>query len=399
MRPPPVLGSSGVPLLSKITDTKRWFASGLLLCVLGQHGVAVADPRVTVEQLAKATWERVEGPAEKASVLGPGRLGGWRGDYVGFPSIEFDGKTYRMWFVGGQKTDDPRAPYGYYERIGLATSTDGLNWTVANEGQPVLDLGPKGSVDAKGVTHPFVMYDDGVYRMWYSAIDGNNAGSLGLRPRHVRIERICLATSRDGIRWTRENSGKPVLNLSTSRDAMDTIQVDSVSIVKLDGIYKMWYGGYSGDRFHHKIGSAESRDGVTWSRTHAGKWATGLAGDHDQQLGLSVYGDGRKYYMMYSRGLWPKRGGALWVLSAATSENGFDWTSVNAGQPVLSFPPPERRFDSADGRKSNNHSCHPTKIIIEDGRARVWYVGESNAPNRKLPTVQHIGLMEAALKD
>ena len=74
-----------------------------------------------------------------------------------------------MWFVGAQKTDDARAPYGYYERIGLATSPDGLNWTVANNDQPVLDLGQRGSVDAKGVSHPFVLHDGGVYRMWYSA--------------------------------------------------------------------------------------------------------------------------------------------------------------------------------------------------------------------------------------
>ena len=205
------------------------------------EAVAVAQGLVTVDQLEKATWKRVRGPANKGSVLGPGGPDGWRSAYVGFPTVEFDGETYRMWFVGAQKTDDPRAPYGYYERIGLATSSDGLNWTVANNDQPVLDLGPQGSVDAKGVSHPFVMHDDGVYRMWYSAIDGHNAGSLGRTPRHVRIERVCLATSHDGMNWRRENGGRPVLDIATGSRVIDSIQVDSVSIVKIGGVYKMWY--------------------------------------------------------------------------------------------------------------------------------------------------------------
>ena len=369
----------------------------IALAVLVQiDTVAVAQSSVTVDQLALATWKRVRGPAEHGSVLGPGEPGGWRSAYVGFPTVEFDGEMYRMWFVGAQKTDDARAPYGYYERIGLAISTDGLNWTVVNNDQPVLGLGPKGSVDAKGASHPFVMRVGGVYKMWYSAIDGDKAGSLGLRPRHVRIERVCLATSRDGIHWTRENKGRPVLDIAADSMAIDSIQVDSVSIVKLGGVYKMWYGGYSGSHLHHKIGSAESPDGVRWTRTNDGKHSVGLAGDTDQQLGLSVYSDGNNHYMIYSRSHFPRRGGNLWVMSAATSENGFDWKSVNNDRPLLSFPAPQGNFDAADGRKSNNHSCHPTKIIIKDGRARVWYMGESNTSGTP-STVQHIGLMEADL--
>ena len=55
-------------------------------------------------------------------------------------TVDFDGELYRMWFVGGQKTSDAGVPYGDYERIGLATSTDGIHWTKTNGGQPVTGL-------------------------------------------------------------------------------------------------------------------------------------------------------------------------------------------------------------------------------------------------------------------
>jgi len=48
--------------------------------------------------------------------------------------MEFDGKTWRMWFVGLSMTKDPGIPYGFTERIGLATSRDGVRWKNANEG-------------------------------------------------------------------------------------------------------------------------------------------------------------------------------------------------------------------------------------------------------------------------
>jgi len=45
-------------------------------------------------------------------------------------------------------------PYGFYERIGLGTSSDGITRQIANDGKAVLDLGPPGSPDAKGLAHP-----------------------------------------------------------------------------------------------------------------------------------------------------------------------------------------------------------------------------------------------------
>lgn len=341
-----------------------------------------ASPRVG--DLAGAEWHRVQGPAYGGSVLDVGPSGSWYDSYVGFPTVHFDGELYRMWFVGGQKTSTPGVPYGRYERIGLATSRDGVNWQLANEGQPVLNLGPSGGYDSKGVSHPFVLRVGGTFMMWYAAIDGTTAGDLGLSPASVRVERVSLATSPDGIQWTRANGGNPVMNIGPP-GSIDAIQTDGMTIVQTAGTFKMWYGAYNG---LHTIGTATSPDGITWTKTNGGQSVAGLSGS--QQLGPTVYFDGQTNFLAYTRILPANNGGSIWVTSAATSQDGFNWAPVSNGAPLLNVPAPANNFVSADGVATNNHSVHPSQIIVENGLAHMWYMGENS-------TGQRIGLMEASL--
>ena len=60
-------------------------------------------------------------------------------------------------------------PYGIRTAIGLVTSRDGVHWEMVNDGQPVLEVGPAGSADAKGLAHPFVMNVGEQFWMWYGA--------------------------------------------------------------------------------------------------------------------------------------------------------------------------------------------------------------------------------------
>jgi hypothetical protein len=60
------------------------------------------------------------------------------------------------------------------EKIGLAVSSDGVNWSRMNSGNPVLDIGPPGSIDDIQVSNPTVVVGlDGVFRMYYSAYHHN----------------------------------------------------------------------------------------------------------------------------------------------------------------------------------------------------------------------------------
>ncbi len=217
---------------------------GSLAVVWGLVAVAMGDPPVvrapTVADLAAAKAGRVAGGAAQGSVLDAGGADGWCDNYVWGPTVLFHGDIYPMWFAGGTTTKDLGVPYGIYERIGLATSRDGLNWELANDGRPVLDLGPAGSFDDTGLAHPFVMRVGDEYRMWYGGIDGRAARHLGLLPSHVRIEQIGLATSKDGIHWQR--STKPVMEIGPS-GSIDSIQATGMHVLRKNDEYWIWYGG------------------------------------------------------------------------------------------------------------------------------------------------------------
>lgn len=335
-----------------------------------------------VEVLEKVSFRRVAGGAAQGACLDVGPAGSWYRGTVGMPTVHFDGMIYRMWFVGDEPTKDPRAPYRIYERIGLAVSPDGIHWEVANHGQPVLDLGPPGSADAKGLAHPYVLKVGDQFWMWYGGIDGKLAGDLGLTPASVRIERICLATSADGIHWKRANGGKPVLDIGP-KGASDSIQATGMHILKIGDEFKMWYGAYGNQR--HTLMMATSPDGIHWTRYNNGEPITGLVGGGQGQLGASVYFDGKRYFMLYGGDL-----GQQWRTYSAVSDDGFHFKQRHEGSPILK-PAPAGNFDTAG--PGRNHVAHPTQFVVTNRKVRIWYLGEDGSP----PHLQRIGLMEATL--
>lgn len=322
-----------------------------------------------VSELEKMQFKRVPGPSTRNACLDMGPEGSWYDFGVWSASTLYDGKIYRLWFTGISKSSGKGFPYDQVEQIGMATSSDCLNWKLANEGRPVLGLGPPGSIDQKGLAHPFVLKSGGKYMMWYGAIDGT-AG----KGTHVRVERLALATSEDGIHWKRANDGLPVMDIGPE-GSIDAIQASGMHIKRIGDKFVMWYGGYD-TTTEHKIGFATSSDGIHWTRGNDGKAITGLQGK--QQLGPSVHYDGNRYYMLYNTEL---LGG--WGLYAATSDDGIHWQPTNNRQPVHSLPPADN-FDR--GGRGRNFATHPTKFLFSNGKIRFWYGGQYRR--------QRIGLME-----
>jgi predicted GH43/DUF377 family glycosyl hydrolase len=356
---------------------KRWqlrtalAASLLVVACVGP--LEVRAPLCSADNLATVAFQRIAGAQPLKSVLAP-EPNTWRSGFLGMPTVvQADGR-YLMYFTAEEKPERGESPYVKYlnsSRIGLATSTDGTFWEI--NPQPVVMPTITETSDRAGAAHPFVIYRNGRFTMWYGMIDGTQAKN------GVRREVIGIATSTDGVSFRKMG---PVSGLGDLQ-GLDDVQATGMHVEMIGGRYVMWYGGYGLDR-EHTILSATSDDGITWRRLNAGKPLVGLAPDGVQVLGPSVYFDGLRYLMFYSR-----NDGNVWRLHKATSNDGINWRWRGEVLPAA-LP---KWFDDAD--IGQNHSVHPSQILLEGSRVRIWYTGESRTENG----LQSIGLMQGTCRE
>ncbi|MBC8166418.1 MAG: hypothetical protein H7Y20_11175 [Bryobacteraceae bacterium] len=179
-----------------------------------------------------AAWER------RGKVLSPDpRI--WEGDYIAAngSALVVDGKLF-YWYQGG------RIP-----RIGLATSSDGLQWT--KESQPVLSPGPRGSWDEMGVADPYVIRLGSTYYMYFLGQD------------RARRQRLGVARSSDGLAWERQLSN-PILGIGEAGQ-FDETGLGEPAIWAQEGSYWMLYTARDRKEYR-RLGLARSQDGVRWTR-------------------------------------------------------------------------------------------------------------------------------------
>ncbi|MCX6026818.1 MAG: hypothetical protein NTY23_11265 [Chloroflexi bacterium] len=275
--------------------------------------------------------------------------GTWAGEWIANETIIQVGDEYLMYLDG--KT-------GPVERIGVATakvsSFDGLGWKeyVSN---PVLDIGP-GGYDHTSVLDPSIMWFQGTLWMYYTGIGGPP-------------DRICLAHSRDGYSWVKDEHN-PVLSgrcphallfddtvfvfylvynedggydvrLATSRDgvafekhphrpilprgeegAWDWFSVVTTRIYEEDCVFQMFYAS-DNERVDEPrgFGLAISKDLVNWEKYPGNPiFLTGGPGTWDSEAIWCpwVMKRGKEYWMWYcgsrttySQGLTPQTGVAI----------------------------------------------------------------------------------------
>jgi hypothetical protein len=106
----------------------------------------------------------------RSQVLGTGS--GWDAGGVAHPSVIKDGTNYALYYAG---TDS-----GGVSKIGRATATAAGGPFTRDAGNPLLTLGAAGSFDEKGVKDPVVVkLGASDYRMLYTGVDANGIERVG----------------------------------------------------------------------------------------------------------------------------------------------------------------------------------------------------------------------------
>ena len=147
--------------------------------------------------------------------------------------------------------------------IGLAVSSDGKTWK-RHAAQPVLKVsGHPGDPDAMGMAGGSVIQaaapnGDPQWRFYYTGCP-----TIGKPLTLNQQKTICLAVSRDGIKWEKRGA---VLFRDPRRD-YENIGVAGPVVHRLgDAGYRMWYSAIGTRWGYYSVCYAESSDGTAWSR-------------------------------------------------------------------------------------------------------------------------------------
>lgn len=255
-----------------------WKKKGLVFCVNGEFDwnkthaqTPIADVLIdkiriyysTRNQDNHATISYIEvskhNPSEilyihKEPILDFGKLGTFDDSGL-MPSsiLEMNGIKY-LYYIGWTT----RGSVPYHNAIGLAVSYDGgVTFKRLFEG-PIITTN---KIEPYFSGTSFVVCDSGVYKIWYLSCIGWEIFDNKPEP----IYNIKYAESEDGINW--KQTGKVAIELKNDEGGLV-----SASVIKENGIYKMWFGKRKKHDYRtkvsntYRIGYAESVDGINWIR-------------------------------------------------------------------------------------------------------------------------------------
>ena len=250
-----------------------------------------------VEERTRTTFIEVEAENPRnvlyvhdEPVLSLGKLGTFD-DSGAMPSciVNHEGKKYLYYNGWNRGVTVP-----YRNSVGVAVSEDGgLTFERVFEG-PVVD---RTKDEPYFCATPFVMVDEGLWRMWYSSSTGWVVVDGHPEPRY----KIKYAESKDGLTWTRPNTTCIEYGFEDEANARP-------AVIKENGLYRMWYCfrgsyGYRTDVDQsYRMGYAESEDGIKWTRKdgEAGIARSGDGWDSEMVGYPNVYEHGGCKYMLYN---------------------------------------------------------------------------------------------------
>ena len=168
----------------------------------------------------------------------------WENDFLWKCQVLKFGKTdFRMWYGGH---------LGDLGQVGYAVSNDGINWK-KNSKNPVLTVGNSDEWDSKHAENLRVVYERRT-----SEFKGLYFGSV----KKYGKSNIGLATSPDGINWTKYHNNPVLKPLPNSWEAEE---ISPFYLMNVDDFYILFYEGRG--RFNKWfIGITYSQDLINWYR-------------------------------------------------------------------------------------------------------------------------------------
>ncbi len=141
------------------------------------------------------------------------------------PFVMKDEGRWKAWYVSLIKWTEDQSGLKHYYNIRYAESEDGINFK--REGIVCIDF--KNNYEY-AIARPFVLKENGLYKMWYSFREGEN----------VKTYRIGYAESKDGINWDRMDDE---VNLDVSENDWDSQMLEYSFIYDHKGKRYMLYNG------------------------------------------------------------------------------------------------------------------------------------------------------------
>lgn len=156
--------------------------------------------------------------------------------------------------------------------------------------------------DAISLSYPWVLEDDGVYKMWYGSTISWDS------PNGEMVHVIKYATSLDGETWRKHGLAIPYELGVAQAFSRPTVVKDH------DG-YHMWFSYRSGTGQKYRIGYAHSYDGLNWDRKDSSGIDVSESGwDSEMICYPYVFDHKGQRYMLYNGNDYGKTGFGLAVL-------------------------------------------------------------------------------------
>lgn len=212
------------------------------------------------------------------------------------------------------------------------------------------DLGSPGELDDSSSDSGSVMFDGGMYKVWYSGYDGAHW-------------RVLYSTSPDGFVWTKQGIAIDIGPLGSYDD--DYAMAPSVLKNNFTGTYEMWYVGQSTTSFGWRILYANSIDGITWQKQGVVISKTPSRSVAHPNVHLDSNGVRRMWFSEYDQ--------THWRIGQALSNDGVNWNDQGT---VLDI--------GAPGDPDSLYVYFPVVIIEPDGTHTMFYCQSDGNPNNIL---------------